>query len=175
MKAGDAPVALIIPRGFGQNPISFGPAQNGSAIQLLNDASDVIAPQIVMGLLQKVAMTSMPVTMAEQGMKYTGRYIGGLTPDQQKRMETNLNVPARNPEAKASWTLAASSNAWCRRRTHRGPRPRPSLEKTRRIPWFRSMPRPSASCFCSSRPAGLPALCSTKPTPALSIACSARM
>ena len=40
----------------------------------------MIAPQVVSGLLQKAAMTSMPVTMAEQGMKYTDRYIGGLTP-----------------------------------------------------------------------------------------------
>ncbi|MGO9433563.1 MAG: ABC transporter permease [Terracidiphilus sp.] len=92
VKAGAAPVALIIPKGFGQNPISFGPEQNGSAIQLLNDSSDMIAPQMVMGLLQKVAMTSMPATMAEQGMKYTGRYVGGLTPDQQKRMEANVNA-----------------------------------------------------------------------------------
>ncbi|MGA2727792.1 MAG: ABC transporter permease [Terracidiphilus sp.] len=109
VKAGDAPVALIIPKGFGQNPISFGPAQNGSAIQLLNDSSDAIAPQIVMGMLQKVAMTSMPVTMAEQGMKYTGQYIGGLTPDQQKRMETNLNT-LRAIQSKGQLDTAASSN-----------------------------------------------------------------
>jgi ABC-2 type transport system permease protein len=109
VKAGDAPVALVIPKGFGQNPISFGPAQNGSAIQLLNDSSDAIAPQIVMGLLQKVAMTSMPVTMAEQGMKYTGRYIGGLTPDQQKRMETNLNS-LREIQNKGQLNTTAQSN-----------------------------------------------------------------
>jgi ABC-2 type transport system permease protein len=28
VKAGDAPVALIVPKGFGQNPISFGPRAN---------------------------------------------------------------------------------------------------------------------------------------------------
>ena len=31
VKAGDAPVALIIPKGFGQNPIAFGPDRNSSA------------------------------------------------------------------------------------------------------------------------------------------------
>jgi ABC-2 type transport system permease protein len=92
VKAGDAPVALIVPKGFGQNPISFGPSQTGSGIQLLNDSSDIIAPQMVMGLLQKAAMTSMPVAMAEQGMKYTDRYIGGLTPEQRKTMESNLDA-----------------------------------------------------------------------------------
>jgi ABC-2 type transport system permease protein len=92
VKAGDAPVALIVPKGFGQNPISFGPSQTGSGIQLLNDSSDIIAPQMVMGLLQKAAMTSMPVAMAEEGMKYTDRYIGGLTPEQRKTMESNLDA-----------------------------------------------------------------------------------
>jgi ABC-2 type transport system permease protein len=87
VKTGDAQVALIIPRGFGQNPISFGPPQNGPAIQLLSDSSDMIAPQMVAGLLQKAAMTGMPLTMAEQGFRYTGKYIGGFTAEQQKRMD----------------------------------------------------------------------------------------
>ena len=90
VKAGDAPVALIIPAGFGQSPISFGGAQTGPAIQLLSDASDMIAPQMVGGLLQKAAMTAMPAAMAEQGMKYTDQYVGGLTPEQRKIMSGNL-------------------------------------------------------------------------------------
>jgi len=92
VKAGDVPVALIIPSGFGKNPIAFGPGTGGAAIQLLNDSSDMIAPQMVAGLLQKAAMTAMPATMAEQGMKYTGQYVGGLTADQQKHMEANLEA-----------------------------------------------------------------------------------
>jgi ABC-2 type transport system permease protein len=92
VQAGDVPVALIIPSGFGKNPIAFGPVTGGTAIQLLNDSSDMIAPQMVAGLLQKAAMTAMPSTMAEQGMKYTGQYIGGLTADQQKHMEANLEA-----------------------------------------------------------------------------------
>jgi ABC-2 type transport system permease protein len=119
VKAGDVSVALIIPLGWGANPISFRPdqADSGPNLELLNDASDTIAPQIVSGLLQKAAMTAMPVTMAEQGMKYTGQYIGGLTPDQQKHMEANLALlrqlqaqqaaAAANPAANA--TPASSS------------------------------------------------------------------
>ncbi len=94
IKAGDAPVALIIPHGFGDHPISFGrdsdPASGSVSIQLLNDSSDMIAPQMVAGLLQKAGMTSMPDVMAEQGMKYTEQFIGGLTPEQRKRMNINL-------------------------------------------------------------------------------------
>lgn len=91
VKSGDVQVALIVPRGFGQHPISFGPNAEGAPIELLNDASDTIAPQMVMGLLQKAAMTAMPVVMAEQGMKYTDKYIGGLTPEQQKLMDASLD------------------------------------------------------------------------------------
>jgi ABC-2 type transport system permease protein len=91
VKAGTAPVALIIPAGFGQNPVSFGGSQTGPAIQLLNDSSDLIAPQMVAGLLQKAAMTSMPDVMAEEGMKYTDKYIGGFTPDQRSRMKSSMD------------------------------------------------------------------------------------
>jgi ABC-2 type transport system permease protein len=91
VKAGVAPVALIIPHGFGQNPISFDGGNSNTAIQLLNDSSDMIAPQMVAGILQKAAMTAMPDVMAEQGMKYTEKYIGGLTPEQRKQMHVNLD------------------------------------------------------------------------------------
>jgi len=94
VKAGDFSVALIIPKGWGVNPISFRPnaesAQSAPSLQLLYDASDTIAPQMVGGLLQKAAMTAMPLTMAEQGIKSTGEFIGGLTPDQRARMDQNL-------------------------------------------------------------------------------------
>ena len=73
--------------GSAKDPISFGPSQNRPAIQLLSDSSDMIAPQMVAGLLQKAAMTGMPLTMAEQGFRYTGKYIGGYTAEQQKRMD----------------------------------------------------------------------------------------
>ena len=67
VKAGVAPVALIIPKGFGATPISFGGGgRQPSTIQLLKDSSDMVAPQMITGLLQKVAMTSMPEVMASE-------------------------------------------------------------------------------------------------------------
>jgi ABC-2 type transport system permease protein len=111
VKVGDAPVALIVPKGFGQNPISFGPTHTVSGIQLLNDSSDIIAPQMVMGLLQKAAMTSMPVAMAEQGMKYTDRYIGGLTPEQRKTMESNLDALRELQKTGGLNTTTSSGNS----------------------------------------------------------------
>ena len=111
VKTGDVPVALIIPRGFGLNPISFGSDKAAALrIELLNDASDMIAPQMVMGLLQKAAMTGMPDVMAEQGMKYTDRYIGGFTPEQQKRIRSNLDSLRQLQTAGAS-SGATNANA----------------------------------------------------------------
>jgi len=92
VKAGDAPVALVIPQGFGQHPIAFGPGGGGSSIELLNDQSDTIAPQIVMGLLQKAAMTAMPASMADEGMKYADEYMGGFTPAQRAKVDEELNA-----------------------------------------------------------------------------------
>lgn len=91
VKAGDVSVALIIPHGFGEHPLSFGPDSGGTAIELMNDASDTIAPQMVGGLLQKAAMTAMPETMAEQGMKYTEKYLGTYTPEQRRNMNADLD------------------------------------------------------------------------------------
>jgi ABC-2 type transport system permease protein len=91
VKAGDAPIALIIPQGFGQHPVSFGPDSGATPIQLLNDSSDMIAPQVVMGMLQKAAFTSMPATMAQQGMQYSERYLGAYTPAQRTQMQSALD------------------------------------------------------------------------------------
>jgi len=91
LKRGTAPVAVIIPRGFGENPISFGPPDaRRPTIQLLEDSSDVVASQVVSGLLQKIAMTSLPDVMEEQGLKYIDQFAGGLTREQRDRMEQSL-------------------------------------------------------------------------------------
>jgi len=110
--AGDVSVALIVPHGFGDHPISFGPGSEGTAIELLNDQSDAIAPQMVAGLLQKAAMTAMPEAMAEQGMKYAGQYLGGFTPEQQKKMNNNLEelrqIESRKDATGSSGSLNSS-------------------------------------------------------------------
>ena len=87
VKDGTAPVALVIPRGFGQNPLPFGGGPDRPTIRLLTDSSDVVAPQIVSGLLQKVVMTSLPDLLAEQGAKYLEQFAGGFTGEQRNRIE----------------------------------------------------------------------------------------
>ena len=111
VKAGDAPVALIIPSGFGQHPMAFGPDTSGSSIQMLNDESDAIAPQIVMGMLQKTAMTSMPAVMAAEGMNTAEKYIGGFTPEQKKVVEDGLaDLRKEVAEGKVGGASGGSAN-----------------------------------------------------------------
>ena len=90
VRRGDAPVAIVIPKGFGDAPISFGGDRASSSIQLLRDSSDMVAGQMITGLLQKVAMTALPDMMAEQGTRMIDRYSGGLTPEQRRRMNEAL-------------------------------------------------------------------------------------
>jgi len=91
VKEGVAPAALIIPKGFGASPIAFGPTPGRKPIQLLHDPSDPVAAQMVSGMLQKTAMTSMPDTMVETGMKYFEQSSGGLTAEQRKNIESSLS------------------------------------------------------------------------------------
>ena len=111
VKSGVATVALIVPHGFGENPISFG-GGNGPTIELLRDSSDMVAPQVVAGMLQKVAMTSMPEAMAEQGSKYMDVYAGGFTPEQRKRIDAGIEALRKRDSAESSGqpTAAADPN-----------------------------------------------------------------
>ncbi len=109
VKAGTAPVAVIIPHGFGENPISFGPPDaSHPKIQLLEDSSDVVAPQVVSGLLQKVAMTSLPDVMAEQGSKYIDQFAGGLTREQRDRIEQSLGYLRERQDSGSSTSGSAN-------------------------------------------------------------------
>ena len=69
MRDGDVPVAIVICRaGLGAAFATDGFAGGGPPIQLLADVSDQIAPQMVYGLLQKVAMTAAPDLLMQGGI-----------------------------------------------------------------------------------------------------------
>ena len=101
VKQGDAPAALVIPKGFGAHPIAFGPGGDRAPIRLLHDSSDPVAAQIVGGILQKVVMTSLPDTIAKIGMQYFERYSGGLTPQQRKSIDSAMSGIPAQPNATA--------------------------------------------------------------------------
>jgi ABC-2 type transport system permease protein len=90
VRAGDAPVALVIPKGFGNTKIRFGANSNGPAFRLLADSADPIADQVVGGLLQKTMMMSMPEMMMDAGVNEVDRWSGGLTPQQKATLDRNM-------------------------------------------------------------------------------------
>ena len=56
VRAGSVPLALVVPKGFGDTPLRFLPSPDRPKILLLADTSDPVAPQVLSGLLQKVVM-----------------------------------------------------------------------------------------------------------------------
>jgi ABC-2 type transport system permease protein len=101
VKNGDVPVTIVIPQGIGE---SFGAAGFGSPvkIQLLADVSDRIAPQMVLGLLQKVTMTAAPDLMMQGGMKQFEQHAGALTPQQREAVDAwlpRLRAESRGQDA----------------------------------------------------------------------------
>jgi ABC-2 type transport system permease protein len=90
VRAGDVPVAVVIPSGLGDAFSKNGFAGGGPSIQLLSDVSDRIAPQMVLGLLQKVAMTAAPDLLMRGGMHQFEKYAGAMTPQQKTAVDAWL-------------------------------------------------------------------------------------
>ncbi len=90
VRAGDVPVAIVIPAGLGAAFSTNGFAGGGPPVQLLSDVSDRIAPQMVLGLLQKVAMTAAPDLLMKGGMKQFEKYAGAMTPQQKAAVDAWL-------------------------------------------------------------------------------------
>jgi ABC-2 type transport system permease protein len=112
VRGGDAPVAIVIPNGFGLSPISFGGDCDRAAIHLLKDSSDMVASQVIAGLLQKVAMTALPDVMAEQGTRMIDRYSGGLTPEQRRRMDEAVSFLRREQASNGAGNTQDSSGSF---------------------------------------------------------------
>jgi ABC-2 type transport system permease protein len=87
VRAGDTPVALIVPKGFGDAPIHFGRAPDAPTLLLLSDSADPVAPQVVAGLLQKVALTALPDAMAATGVAQMDRWGASLSEEQKARLQ----------------------------------------------------------------------------------------
>ena len=90
VRNGDVPVAVVIPAGMGDAFSKNGFAGGGPSIQLLSDVSDRIAPQMVLGLLQKVAMTAAPDLLMRGGMQQFEKYAGAMTPEQKSAVDAWL-------------------------------------------------------------------------------------
>ena len=91
VRKGDAPVALIIPKGFSQWRINFEKPAENPGFRLLADSADPIADQVVSGLLQKTIMTAMPEMMMSGGVDAVDKWSGGLTPQQRTTIQQSMD------------------------------------------------------------------------------------
>jgi ABC-2 type transport system permease protein len=89
VRAGDVPVAVVLPKGMGEGGMWFAGGERAK-VTLLADPADPIAPQMVVGLLQKVAMTALPDVMMGSGIGAFERFGGPLTPQQRKAVDSWL-------------------------------------------------------------------------------------
>jgi ABC-2 type transport system permease protein len=99
VKDGTLPVAVVLPKGLGEAFEQGGFSSQGPPVRLLSDVSDPIAPQMIQGLLQKVAMTAAPDLMMAGGMRQFEANAGALTP--QQRAAVNAWLPRLKAEASA--------------------------------------------------------------------------
>jgi len=88
VRNGDLSVAIVIPPGIDSSLARFD--GGGGAITLLSDPSDPVAPQMVGGLLQKVAMTAAPEMMARNGIGEFERFGIPLTAQQHQALDAWL-------------------------------------------------------------------------------------
>jgi len=88
IRKGSYSVAVVLPKGFSEGNRLWEQDPSRPKIQVLADVSDPIAPQVVMGLLQKVSFTAAPTMMATEGMGMLEKYGGALTPQQKQSMES---------------------------------------------------------------------------------------
>jgi ABC-2 type transport system permease protein len=91
VREGEAPVALVIPKGFANWKMSFRGDGDQPAFRLLADSADPIADQVVNGLLQKTIMTSLPEVMIDSGVDEVDKISGGLTPQQRASIQQNMD------------------------------------------------------------------------------------
>jgi len=106
VREGRVSLALVIPKGFGQAPLTFGggPGDKKPRLVLYADTSDPVAPQLVLGVVQKVAVTALPGALAQAGIEAMDRWGGGLTPQQRETLEKNI---AMMPTPTASGTASS--------------------------------------------------------------------
>ena len=108
VRNGDVPVAIVIPSGLGEAFTKNGfSGQGGVSIRLLSDVSDPIAPQMVLGLLQKVAMTAAPDLLVQGGLRQFEAHAGAMTPQQKTAVDAWL--PRLKPGGRAAGAAGSST------------------------------------------------------------------
>jgi ABC-2 type transport system permease protein len=113
VRKGDVPVAVILPKGIGARRVFWNTTASAAGagdvkVQLLADVSDPVAPQMVLGLLQKVSFTAAPDAMAVEGLEMFEKYTGPMTPAQKQASDSWL-AQVRQESATSSSSPSTAS------------------------------------------------------------------
>jgi ABC-2 type transport system permease protein len=88
VRAGEVPLALVVPRGFGDRPLAFGREAGATpSLLLLADRADPIAPQVVQGLVQKVSFTAFGDLFLAGGLEAMDAWGAEFTGAQRERFD----------------------------------------------------------------------------------------
>lgn len=90
VRDGDAPVAVVLPAGFGP---ALGRFDEPARAQILSDPSDPIATPLLEGLLQKTAVTADPDALARSGLALFEKHAGSMTSEQRAVVDRWLARP----------------------------------------------------------------------------------
>jgi ABC-2 type transport system permease protein len=100
VREGDVSVALVIPKGFGEHPVQTVPVSSGGPrLVLLSDSADPIAPQLVLGILQKAGSAAFPEELARSGVEAMEQWGASLTAEQKAAIAEHAR---RSPPASAT-------------------------------------------------------------------------
>ncbi len=98
VREGKVAAAVILPEGLGRAFPSF--AGERPTIELLADTADPVAPQMLSGMLQGLAMIAAPDAMMRGGLEQLQKWGGPLTPEQQQAIEAAERILGRPQQEK---------------------------------------------------------------------------
>jgi len=87
IRNGGAPVAIVVPAGFGAHALGFAPGAPRPRLEIVADSSDPIAAKMVEGLTEKALFIGLPELGLEGGVAALDS-VAGLSAEQRQKLES---------------------------------------------------------------------------------------
>ena len=101
MRDGQVGAVLAIPHGFAAAPLGFLPGGVPARLDLAVSQSDPLAASAYGGMVQQAALALTPDVLLGSGAQSVEGWVGGLTPDQRRRLAATFKADGRAPGAVA--------------------------------------------------------------------------
>ena len=97
VKTGKAAAAVVFPVGLEKSVALFGAGEDRAGVEVIYDASNPIAQQMLTGVLQASAFTSMPDILITQGLDQFRTFGGPFSPLQEAAVATLKTFASQEP------------------------------------------------------------------------------